>query len=284
MVSNFDTRQAIPHIYYVGLTRVTTIEGLYITQGRIQDFSKAGSHVSNQGLFNYDQDIVMAFSPPVVGYLVKKGLQNGRSRAPQDPTGYALVTKLCEAKISVSTGVKNEMERLRTQGSLQVTTSPMTTCDNAVNICFLHARSLHKHSNDIRNDLYYKNSGVCMFVETRFHHRDTNTMYTINGYHLYRNDGYSPNTSGPYGGTAIYSRIKLMPGYPYIADINGIDVTIVKLKILPNVNILSVYRSPSIPVQLCTALIINNLPLSAYNVILEDFNVNWNDQSQGQNP
>ena len=28
---------------------------------------------------------VMAFSPTVLGYLVKKGLQKGRSRAPQDP-------------------------------------------------------------------------------------------------------------------------------------------------------------------------------------------------------
>ena len=156
MVFNFDTRQAIPHIYYVGLSRVTTIEGLHITQGRSQDFSKAGSHVSKQGLFNYDQDIVLAFSPPVVGCLVKKGLQNGGSQAPQNPLGYAPVTKLCEDKIFVSTGVKNEMERLRTQGSLQVTTSPMTTCDNAVNICFLNARSLHKHIDDIRNDLYYK--------------------------------------------------------------------------------------------------------------------------------
>lgn len=84
------------------------------------------------------------------------------------------------------------MKRLRTQGSLQVTTSSMTTCDNAVNICFLNARSLHKHIDDIRNDLYYKNSGVCMFVETRFLHRDSNIVYTITGYHLYRNDGYSP--------------------------------------------------------------------------------------------
>ena len=36
------------------------------------------------------QDIVMASSPPVVGCLVKKGLQKGGSRAPQDPPGYAL--------------------------------------------------------------------------------------------------------------------------------------------------------------------------------------------------
>ena len=32
-----------------------------------------------KGLFNHGQDIV-AFSPPVVGCLVKKGLQKGRSR------------------------------------------------------------------------------------------------------------------------------------------------------------------------------------------------------------
>ena len=31
IVVNFDTRTAIPHIHYVGLSRVTTIEGLYIT-------------------------------------------------------------------------------------------------------------------------------------------------------------------------------------------------------------------------------------------------------------
>ena len=46
--------------------------------------------MSKPGLFNYGQDIVMAFSPPVVGCLVKKGLQKGGSRAPEDPPGYAL--------------------------------------------------------------------------------------------------------------------------------------------------------------------------------------------------
>ena len=74
---------------------------------RTQDFSKEGSHcvkvrvltrlsgrhprrvldlkkVLKNGPFNYGQDIVMAFSPPVVGCLVKKGLQKGVSRAPQD--------------------------------------------------------------------------------------------------------------------------------------------------------------------------------------------------------
>ena len=59
VVATFGSRQSTPHMHYVGLSRVTTIEGLYIT-------------------------------------------------------------KLCEDKISVSTDIKNEMERLRAKGSLSL--------------------------------------------------------------------------------------------------------------------------------------------------------------------
>ena len=62
-------------------------------RGVARIFQRGGHTVSKQGLFNYGQDIVMAFSPPVVGCLVKKGLQkwgHGHLRTP--PPGYALVT------------------------------------------------------------------------------------------------------------------------------------------------------------------------------------------------
>ena len=85
----------------------------YLRHRRSQGFSKGGSHCGivrvltrlscrpprrvfyfkksfKKRLFNYGQDIVMAFSPPVVGWL-KKGLQKEGSRAPQDPPSYALV-------------------------------------------------------------------------------------------------------------------------------------------------------------------------------------------------
>ena len=39
---------------------------------------------------HYGQDITMAFSPPVVGCLVKKGLQKGGQGHPRTPLGYAL--------------------------------------------------------------------------------------------------------------------------------------------------------------------------------------------------
>ena len=38
--------------------------------------------IEKKGLFNYGQDIVMAFLPPVVGCLVKRGLQKRGSQAP----------------------------------------------------------------------------------------------------------------------------------------------------------------------------------------------------------
>ena len=44
------------------------------------------SKCGNSADCHYDLGIVMAFSPPFVGCLVKKGLQKGGSRAPQDPT------------------------------------------------------------------------------------------------------------------------------------------------------------------------------------------------------
>ena len=41
--------------------------------------------VLKKGLFNHGQDIVIAFSPPVVGCFVKKGFQKGITGTPGPP-------------------------------------------------------------------------------------------------------------------------------------------------------------------------------------------------------
>ncbi|XP_048578998.1 ATP-dependent DNA helicase PIF1-like [Nematostella vectensis] len=108
IVVNFETKRAIPHIHYVGLSRVTTIDGLYITD-------------------------------------------------------------LCESKIAVNTDVQTEMHRLRTEGKLSLSVSPIYEAPQAsIKICFLNARSLHKHIDDIRHDLNYSSTDVNIFSETRF--------------------------------------------------------------------------------------------------------------------
>ena len=128
IVVNLETRRAIPHIHYVGLSRVTTINGLFITD-------------------------------------------------------------LCEDKIAVSNDVQTEMQRLRTEGQLPLSIKPIYEApNNSIKICFLNARSLHKHIDDIRHDLTYLSTDVNIFSETRFSQLDDDNLYHIKDYTLFRND------------------------------------------------------------------------------------------------
>jgi len=64
-----------------------------ILHRRGQDFLKGGHTVSKEGysfVWTFSSWNVTAFSPPVLGYLVKKGLQKGGHRHPRTPPGYAL--------------------------------------------------------------------------------------------------------------------------------------------------------------------------------------------------
>lgn len=148
IVVNFSTKRTIPHIHYVGLSRVTTIEGLYITD-------------------------------------------------------------LCEQKIAVNPHVANEMESLRNERALNLSVTPIYNLDPvSFKICYLNARSLHKHTNDVRHDLNFRNTDINIFSETRFITSDNDKMYEIEGYSLHRHDLNSA-VSRPFGGIAIFSRIYL---------------------------------------------------------------------------
>jgi hypothetical protein len=58
-------------------------------------------------------------------------------------------------------------------------------------VCYLNARSLHKHIDDIRHDFNFTNTDINIFSETRCMRSDDGTMYDIDGYTLFRNDGYN---------------------------------------------------------------------------------------------
>ena len=220
IVVNLNTRRTIAHIHYVALSRVTTIEGLYITD-------------------------------------------------------------LCENKIGVDSNVVNEMKELRTNTSLQLCISPLYNINrdnSALKLCYLNARSLHKHIQDIRKDFNYPSAHVTIFTDTRFTPTDPNEMYRVDDFELFRNDSLSiANGRRPYGGTAVYSRVPFVPGYPHSHNVNGIEFTIIKISNLPNLTIIGVYRSPKVPIsQLCSAsreVVCDDA--SEESVIIGDFNVNW---------
>ena len=221
IVVNFSTKRTIPHIHYVGLSRVTSIEGLYITD-------------------------------------------------------------LCENKIAVHPDVKKEMERLRTTARLKLCISPLYEITGSVlKLCYLNARSVHKHIQDLCNDLNYLSADINIFAETRFSLQDTDEMYYIPGYELFRNDNSnSSNASRPHGGTAVYSKIPYLTGYPCCNNIHGIELTIIKIKSPVYLTIIGIYRSPKVPVrQLCQAIAetlhVNTITPDDNVIILGDFNINW---------
>ena len=221
IVVNFSTKRTIPHIHYVGLSRVTSIEGLYITD-------------------------------------------------------------LCENKIAVHPDVKKEMERLRTTARLKLCISPLYEITGPVlKLCYLNARSVHKHIQDLCNDLNYLSADINIFAETRFSLQDTDEMYYIPGYELFRNDNSnSSNASRPHGGTAVYSKIPYLTGYPCCNNIHGIELTIIKIKSPVYLTIIGIYRSPKVPVrQLCQAIAetlhVNTITPDDNVIILGDFNINW---------
>lgn len=177
------------------------------------------------------------------------------------------------------------MNELRNKRKLELCFIPLYTIDKSnIKVCYLNARSLHKHIDDVRNDFNFISAEIAIFSETRFSPFDEDERYTIDSFRLFRNDGdMNFHGSGrPYGGTAIYTKVPLIQGYPYSRNINGIEFTIAKIDSKPRLNnncSLSFTKNPCFP--LCSALVdIIAQDVSQQNIIIGDFNVDWMIQTQ----
>ena len=116
----------------------------------------------------------------------------------------------------------------------------------SLKICYLNARSLHKHIKDVRADLNYSSADVSIFAESRFCNLDDDSLYNLthdSKYSMFRNDAPARNPSNmrPYGGTVVYCCLDYYPGYPYCANTNGIEITALRFIVTPHISIM--YRS-----------------------------------------
>ena len=168
---------------------------------------------------------------------------------------------------------------------MELSFTPLYTIDPShLKVCYLNARSLHKHIGNVRNDFNFTSADIAIFSETRFCRFDDNEMYAIDGFQLFRNDGENQNNGRPYGGTALYSKVPLQDGYPYRRNIDGIEFTVVKIDSNNDLTIIGLYRSPTIPVAILCSALINVIAQDASerNIIIGDFNVNWMVENQRQ--
>ena len=196
------------------------------------------------------------------------------------------ITDLCENKIGVSDDVQTEMHRLRTEGQLSLSVIPTYKVSQiSFKVCFLNARSLHKHIEDVRRDVNYSQTDVSIFSESRFTRFDNDNLYLIdNKYTLFRNDASTTDLQNtrPFGGIAVYSCVDFYPGYPYCFNRNGVEITVLRFMIIPHITIVGVYRSPAVSItQMCSALRQTLQSLSIQlNLFIGGFNVNWLNNSQ----
>ena len=78
--------------------------------------------------------------------------------------------------------------------SIQDVDSSLTTT-----MIFHNARSVHLHIDDIRSDYNVQKADVNIFVETRLCSSNSDDMYNISGFNIYRNDYNQSHTRSCYG-------------------------------------------------------------------------------------
>ena len=139
------------------------------------------------------------------------------------------ITDLSESKIAVKHDVKDHMQQLCTDRHTKLSNTPIYELDpNTSKICFLNSGSLHEYIEDTRSDLNYSDMDINIFSEKRLYHLDSNASYAISGYTIFQNVSESSIlTTRPFGGTAVYTKIPFMPGYPLAKNTNGVEITII---------------------------------------------------------
>ena len=117
------------------------------------------------------------------------------------------ILNLNQAAYALDERVTSEMERLRTEASLELCYVPLYKIDPCkIKIAFNNARSLHKHLKEIVAEPNVLAADVIGFAETRLCQRDEDTDFTLKGFDLIRLDetGSPEIVHRPHHGLALY--------------------------------------------------------------------------------
>lgn len=99
------------------------------------------------------------------------------------------IINLCEDKIFVSLVVEKEMLRFRGEGKFDFCFFFIyIVLESFIKLFFLNVRLLYKYINDVFVDRNYLSIDICVFSEIRFNGFDSDIVYKIGEYILFRND------------------------------------------------------------------------------------------------
>ena len=112
---------------------------------------------------------------------------------------------LAEDNITVDQNVVVEMERLRTNETMDLCYIPVYNFpSDSLKVSFLNARSLHKHFDDVKHDHSMQCSDIMAFCETRLYEHEQD-IYRFEGYNLHMNcQPQNSQNVRPHLGLAVY--------------------------------------------------------------------------------
>ena len=114
------------------------------------------------------------------------------------------ILNLNEAAIGLDEQVNVEMQRLRTEASLELSYTPLYKIDpSRIKLAFNNARSLHKHFKDVQFEPNVLSADVIGFAETRLCTRDEDVNFALNRFRLVRLDE-AAHEYRPHHGLALY--------------------------------------------------------------------------------
>lgn len=185
----------------------------------------------------------------------------------------AYILNLNEKKICVSRDVQEEMMRLRTKCRTKLSIPNVEHLGKlrTITICFQNCRSLRKHIDDIRKDIYITQADILGFCETRVF--QNKHLYEID---MYRS--YFVNEECSHG-MAVYSKcnVSSQSGHCVV----GVEFDLMKVQ---NINIIFIYFPPkTATIKVCRELfqqLKNSVCFKELTVIMGDFNQNVLEGSQ----
>lgn len=120
------------------------------------------------------------------------------------------ILSLNEQKITVSSNVVSEMQRLRENAVLRICLPILKNIASDLKIIYQNCRSLHLHIKDVCADKNLTLGNIIAFSESRLVNRDKNEDYLLPGFHMYRFDAnVSNDLERPNHDMVVYSQLEL---------------------------------------------------------------------------
>ena len=152
--------------------------------------------------------------------------------------------------MKASVKVKLEMDRLRQQTYPSMVKN-IYDVNEKLKMAYINAQSLNRHKMDVEHDFNLSDADVLFCSEASFQKSDAKPLTYISGMYSFRNFAMKRGIQRPTYGMAIYYKPHLIQQFPFIANMDGVELLVcpVKRGSDNSIKVMAVYKPPTVPLH-----------------------------------